>query len=135
MNHGMTAGTPAPAARGIYLVELLNEEPISVNAYNRRIAARCIHVRKGHCKVGRARNLQARERLYRRNFGAHHVVFRVRALLDDINACERRVLQELDSWRMRGRTGRKNEWLEGIDDEEVVTRVMRAVREHQALAR
>ena len=131
----MTAGPHAPAARGIYLVELLNEEPISVNAYNRRIAGRCIHVRKGHCKVGRARNLQTRERLYRRNFGAHHVVFRVLALLDDINACERRVLQELDPCRMRGRTGRKNEWLEGINADEVLTRVMRAVREHEVLRR
>lgn len=131
----VTADTQAPAARGIYLVELLNEDPISVNAYNRRIAARCIHVRKGHCKAGRARNLHARERLYCRNFGAHHVVFRVLALLDDISACERRVLQELDPWRIRGRTGRKNEWLEGIDADEVVTRVLRAVREHEARTR
>ena len=76
-----------------------------------------------------------RERLYRRNFGAHHVVFRVLALLEDINACERRVLQELDPWRMRGRTGRKNEWLEGIDADEVLTRVMWAVREHETPGR
>jgi hypothetical protein len=40
-------------------------------------------------------------------------------LTSDIGAAERLVLRALGEWRVRGKTGRKNEWLVGISDAEV----------------
>lgn len=37
---------------GIYLATLYNDEPISVNANDRRVADRAIKVHKRNCKVG-----------------------------------------------------------------------------------
>lgn len=115
---------------GIYLVTLRNEEPISVNANDPRIAARCIHVTRAHCKVGKARRLDVRRRNYDAVFGAHNVEFRVLARLDDIGRAERAILARLDAWRMRGRTGRRNEWLAGIAPAEVEAHVLAVLREH-----
>ena len=115
---------------GLYLVTLRNEAPISVNANDPRIAARCIHVTREHCKVGKARRLDARKRNYDAVFGAHNAEFRVLARLHDIGAAERAILARLDTWRMRGRTGRRNEWLAGIAPVDVETAVFAALREH-----
>lgn len=115
---------------GLYLVTLRNEVPISVNANDPRIAARCIHVTREHCKVGKAKRLDVRRRNYDAVFGAHDVEFRVLARLDDIVAAERAILKRLDAWRMRGRTGRRNEWLAGIAPGDVETHVFAALREH-----
>jgi hypothetical protein len=52
-------------------VALNNEEAISVNANDPRIAARCIRVNKRHCKLGKARDLSARRRNYEKVFGPH----------------------------------------------------------------
>jgi hypothetical protein len=38
----------------------------------------------------------------------------------DIEAAEKAILAKLDDHRMRGRTGRKNEWLEGIEPNKVL---------------
>ena len=52
-------------------------------------------------------------------FGAGNVNFRIIALTADIGAAERIVLDALGQWRVRGATGRKNEWLVGVDGDEV----------------
>lgn len=115
-----------PAISGIYLVRLLNEELISVNANNPKIAERCIKVCRLHCKVGKAKDLLRRERNYRAVFGDRNVLFERLLLTPDLEAAERAVLQALRPWRMRGRTGRLNEWLEGIEAD-VVRRTALAV--------
>ena len=97
---------------GLYIVTLDNDEPISVNAHDPRIAARCIQVSRVNCKLGRAKDLARREANYARTFGA--VRFRPIALTHDLTRAEGIVLQAVRAWRMRGRTGRRNEWLEGI---------------------
>lgn len=99
---------------GIYLVTLNNEEPISVNAHDPRIADRCITVRRGHCKVGRARNLLARRGNYLRTFGPTNVNFTVLAQTQDIARIEKAVLERLRAYRIRGRANRPTEWLDGI---------------------
>jgi hypothetical protein len=40
-------------------------------------------------------------------------------LLDRIDEVEREVLERLSAWRLRGSTGRRNEWLAGISATEV----------------
>jgi hypothetical protein len=108
-----------PSAPGLYLVTVESNEPISVNAGDARIAGRCITITHRNCKFGRAKNLRGRFRSYAKTFAPHQVNFRVVALLDDINAAEAACAMQLKQWRVRGRTGRLNEWLAGIAPDEV----------------
>lgn len=111
---------------GIYIVTLKNEEPISVNAQDPRIAHKAIKVTKANCKVGKAKSLKAREKNYYKTFGEHNVAFKPLARLTDILMIEKEILMALDTYRIRGRTGRKNEWLEGIGAEQAES-IVRAV--------
>jgi hypothetical protein len=101
-------------AAGVYIVTLRNEVPISVNAHDPRVAGRAIAVTRANCKFGKARNLDARRKNYERTFGAENVNFFPIAEIKDIAGVERRVLARLRDFRVRGATGRKNEWLVGI---------------------
>ena len=105
---------------GIYIVTLNNSEPISVNANDPRIAHKTIKVTKANCKFGKAKSLKTREKNYFKVFGEQNVNFIPVAHLEDIDFVESAVLAKLDRYRLRGRTGRKNEWLEGISAEEVL---------------
>lgn len=104
---------------GLYVVALTNIEPIAVNAHDPRRAERCIRVNHENCKFGKARDLALRQRAYWRTFGRAVVRFRPIALLDRIDEAEREVLGRLSAWRLRGSTGRRNEWLSGISADEV----------------
>ncbi len=114
-------------ASGLYIVTLRNIEPVSVNAHDARIAQRCILVNRDNCKIGKARDLASRERSYWRTFGREQVCFRPIALLDDIKCAERVVLDELSAWRLRGSTGRRNEWLAGISATDAERRALAAL--------
>jgi hypothetical protein len=107
------------SASGIYLVTLNNEHPISVNANDSRIAEKCIKVSRVNCKLGKAKKLTARERSYFKVFGVENVNFTCIAFTEDAVLAERLILKCLAQWRMRGPTGRKNEWLAGISAVEV----------------
>ena len=104
---------------GLYIVTLNNAHPISVNANDPRIADRCIFVTRDNCKFGKAKSLASREQSYFKVFGAGNVNFRRIALTEDIATAERLVLKQLLPWRIRGKTGRRNEWLAGISAPEV----------------
>lgn len=106
-------------AAGLYIVELTNTHPISVNANDPRIADKCIKVTSANCKFGKAKNLIVRERNYASVFGKEYVVFRTIAYTDDIVTAERLVLKELLRWRIVGPTGRRNEWLAGVSSADV----------------
>jgi hypothetical protein len=112
---------------GLYIVTLNNEEPISVNAHDPRIAHRCIHVSRLNCKLGKARSLAKRRLNYIRTFGAGNVNFRPIAVTDDIGRAERLVLVALRAWRIGGRAGRGNECLEGIEPAEAARVVLSAL--------
>lgn len=107
---------------GLYLVTLLNDEPIPVNAHDHRIADRCIRVNRLNCKVGVTRDLVRRRRDYERTFGAEYVTFQPYAVVDEDIAedAERIVLQQVHEYRVRGRTGRLNEWLVGIEPQQAL---------------
>ena len=105
---------------GLYIVTLHNTRPISVNANDPRIADQAIKVTNANCKFGKAQSLKAREKNYFGVFGEHNVNFTPIALTDDFVLAEQAVLARLDRYRIRGRTGRKNEWLEGIDAQKVL---------------
>lgn len=104
---------------GLYIVTLNNEQPISVNANDPRIADKCIRVSRLNCKFGKAKSLAKRRDDYCKVFGVENVNFRPIALTLSIGPAERLVLKALGAWRIRGNTGRKNEWLHGISAAEV----------------
>lgn len=112
---------------GLYIVTLNNRTPISVNAHDPRIAHKTIQVTKDNCKVGKAKNLEARRKNYAKTFGEHNVNYAPIARLDDIKAAEKAVLAALDAYRIRGAGGRKNEWLAGIDAQTVRTIALEAL--------
>ena len=99
---------------GLYIVEPLNGEPISVNANDPRMADRCLKVARGHVKVGKANDLAWRERGYWKVFGQENVRFRPLAVLQETRVAERCLLQALGEYRQCSRSGRRTEWLLGI---------------------
>lgn len=117
----MNETKPIPASSGLYIVTLKNEEPISVNAQDPRMAEKAIRVTRNNCKFGKAKNLRGRRKNYFKTFGEHNVNFSPIALVDDIAMAETVVLAALDEYRIQGASGRKNEWLEGIDPQVVLS--------------
>ncbi len=108
-----------PKKAGLYIVSLKNDDPISVNANDPRIADKAIKVTKANCKFGKAKNLAQRKKNYDKVFGETNVSFKPLVLMSEIKEAEKSVLQMLNQHRIRGRTGRKNEWLEKISPNEV----------------
>jgi hypothetical protein len=105
---------------GLYIVTLNNEEPISVNANDPRIANKAIKVTKAHCKFGKAKVLEGRRKNYYKTFGEENVNYFPIVRMLDIESAEKAILAKLNDHRMRGRTGRRNEWLEGIEPKKVL---------------
>jgi Meiotically up-regulated gene 113 len=120
-----------PPQPGVYVVELLNDHPISVNADRPAIAERCIKVTRANCKYGQAVNLARRQRDYFKTFGEQYVRFRYFAVTHHYAAIEAEVGARLVKYRLSGGTGRLNEWLERISPEEVEM-VVRAAVESRA---
>ena len=108
-----------PDFSGLYIVTLNNWEPISVNANDPRLAGKAIKVTRSNCKFGKAKNLAARNKNYNKTFGTHNVNFFPIIKLSDIDLVEKEVLNNLDAYRVKGRTGRKNEWLQHISPTDV----------------
>jgi hypothetical protein len=104
---------------GLYIVTLNNDELISVNAHNPKISEKCIKVNSANCKFGKARNLATRKRNYEKTFGAVNINFLPIAALENTTEAETLILKLLSEWQIRGATGRKNEWLQGIAADEV----------------
>ena len=114
---------------GLYLVTLNNWEPISVNAQDPRISDKAIKVTRANCKFGKAKNLEARKKNYYKTFGEHNVNFTPVAKLVEIEAVEKEILGRLEDYRIEGRTGRMNEWLQHIAPEQVIDIAVGAIRE------
>ena len=108
-----------PPLPGVYVVEMLNEEPISVNADRSQIADRRISVTRANCKYGKAKNLRRRQRDYEKTFGTENVRFRYYAVTPHYANIETMVGARLLHYRIPGSTGRLNEWLQGISSESV----------------
>ena len=109
---------------GLYIVTLNNDQPISVNAHDPRHAQRAIRVNKENCQCGKTKDFEARRKTYYRAFGKHHTNFKPVVCLEDINAASRVVMAALDEYRILGKTGRKNKWLQGIKPEKVIKLIL-----------
>lgn len=114
---------------GVYIVTLTNEHPISVNADRPGIAERCIKVTRANCKFGKALNLNTRRSNYFKTFGEKYVRFFPIAAVAEPHIVESRVATELLPFRIRGSTGRPNEWLAGVSPQAVEAIVLAALQE------
>ena len=118
---------------GLYLVTLNNETPISVNAGDHRVAQRAIQVRRGDIKVGKSENLTRRHGNYVRNFGRDHVNFSVLAYIpggkSDRDRAESVVFECFRPFRIRGVTGRLNEWMTGVSASGARAMALEALRD------
>ena len=108
--------TTIPARPGLYFVRLRGEELVSVNDNDPKRRDRCIKVNSANSKYGKATtSLRSRYAAYCRTFGASRVRFDVLVLHDDPTLIERDLHAHFLLHRIRGSTGRPNEWLENID--------------------
>ena len=114
---------------GLYIVTLNNEHPISVNAQDPRVADKAIKVTKQNCKFGKAKVLEGRRKNYYKTFSEENVNYFPVVRMHDIDAAEKAILSRLDDYRLRGRTGRRNEWLEGIEPNQVLAVVISTLEE------
>jgi hypothetical protein len=117
-----------PPTPGVYVVELLNDNPISVNADRLAIADQCIMVNRMNCKFGQAVNLARRQRNYERTFGVQNVRFTYFFETRHYSDIERLAKAHLTQYRMIGRSGRRTEWIQGITANQVVELIQRLVQ-------
>ncbi|MEO7431474.1 MAG: hypothetical protein ABIR62_05505 [Dokdonella sp.] len=122
---------PSNGLSGLYIVSLVNEQPIGVNANDPRRAATCLRVNRLNCKFGKAKNLATRRKNYDAVFGAHNVRFHPIVAMDDAAQGERTVLVDLRAFRVRHSNGRMHEWLVGITPEQLEGIVLQALSRAQ----
>jgi hypothetical protein len=117
MTHGNSV-----ADSGLYLVTLTNEEPISANAHDARIAETSVAVNRDNCKFGKARSLRNRRKDYCKTFGEQYANFQAIAAVStrDLETAERLVAEQLRPYRIPGPSGRITEWMKGIEPTQVV---------------
>ncbi|MFE8034042.1 GIY-YIG nuclease family protein [Thiohalocapsa marina] len=119
------------ADSGLYLVTLTNEDPISANAHDARIAETCVAVNRDNCKFGKARSLRNRSKNYCKTFGARYANFLAIAAvsIQDLERAERLVAEQLRPYRICGPSGRITEWMKGIEPTQVVRIAMKTLEE------
>lgn len=115
---------------GLYIVTLNNSEPISVNANDPRRALSSIMVNNANCKFGKAKCLYRRMRNYQKVFGEHNVNFEPIIFMTEIDEAEKLILNELSNFRVKGKTGKPNEWLIGIQEQMIIQIVHSTLKMH-----
>ena len=73
---------PASDKPGFYIVTLNNENYISVNAQDKEKSETCIKVNKLNFKYGKSKNLDLREKNYKKTFGPNNINFIPIALME-----------------------------------------------------
>ncbi len=126
----MTQGNSV-ADSGLYLITLTNEEPISANAHDDRIAQTSVAVNRDNCKFGKARSLRNRNKNYCKTFGARYANFQAIAAvsIQDLETAERLVAEQLRPYRIKGPSGRITEWMKGIEPTQVIRIALKTLQE------
>lgn len=105
---------------GVYIVSLNNEELISVNRGDKRVEDKCIKVNRDNYKAGKCIDFDKRKMNYYKTFGEENVNFRILYETTNYSEIEKKILSKLDTYRIKGNSGRKNEWLENISYDDVI---------------
>jgi hypothetical protein len=117
---------PAPSVPGIYVAALHRDELVPVTQDSRYVKT-CAQVNSLNVKVGKARNLAARERDYWNDFG-DNVVFLPIARTTHIQDAETAMLRELAQFRKLSPKDGPMDWLENITKEQVIELIFLALR-------
>ena len=115
--------------RGIYIVQLLNEELMPVMKAKKYVDT-CAFVNRDNIKIGKALDLSGRKLDYHKEFNEENVMFKPLVELDDIQFAETLILQTLKQYRKLSPKGGKLEWLEGIAYKDVKRIALEALDEH-----
>lgn len=119
-----------PAQPGLYFVRLSGDELISVNHNDLKRRDRCIMVNSANSKYGIAQNLRNRYLSYCRTFGRERVQFAVLGLASAPAPIESKLHRHFGKYRMRGLSGRLNEWLAGIDPDVAFQQALEIIDRH-----
>ena len=114
---------------GIYIVILKNKIPISSYASDKRRAHLGTPLKRGHIKVGKAKNLMNRRKNYIKTFGNDSFEFLPVLNTPDIDEIERSIKLALKDYRIIGSGGRRLEWMHGVELEYLI----RVIKSHQNL--
>lgn len=114
---------------GIYIVILKNKIPISSYASDKRRAHLGTPLKRGHIKVGKAKNLTNRRKNYIKTFGNESFDFLPIFNTPDIDEVERRIKLALKNHRIIGSRGRRLEWMYDIEPDYLI----QVVKSHQNL--
>lgn len=106
------------ASPGVYFVRLRGDDPMSVNDNDARRRDGCVKVNAANCKYGMSVNLHARYSAYSRTFGPERLQFDVLVVDEHPVLLEQLLHTHFATYRMRGKAGRTNEWLHGIDPDQ-----------------
>ena len=112
---------------GIYIVQLLNDEPMPVTRDPRYVDI-CAKVNKTNIKIGKAKDFEGRRSNYWKDFDEHNVIFEPLAYLEDIKTAEKIVLRALKQYRKLSPKGGRLEWLEGVSYEKAKSIVFYALQ-------
>ena len=113
---------------GIYIVQLLNDEPMPVTRDPRYVET-CARVNRENIKIGKANVFQGRKKDYYADFDKENVIFEGLYRMEDTKTAERLIKQRLKSYQKLSPKGGKLEWLEGIsycDAKKAIAEVMEA---------
>lgn len=102
------------SSQGLYLVRLLNNEPMPVTRDSRYVDT-CVRVNRENIKVGKAKNFRVRRDNYWKDFDQENVVFEPLVVVADLVLAERVVKRALTVYRLRSPKGGLLEWLSGIE--------------------
>jgi hypothetical protein len=125
----MTEGNNDMKRTGIYVVQLLNREPMPVTR-DRRYVDICAKVNRTNIKVGKAMDFSGRKQGYYKDFDEENVVFEPLVELEDIQRAETVILRALKQYRKLSPKGGKLEWLEGISYTDVKRIALAALDNH-----
>src|SRR5690606_21595308 len=95
---------------------------------DRRYVESCARVDFTNVKVGKARNLAARQENYWKDFDQENVEFIPIALVEDIQQAETAILRHLKAYRKRSPKGGLMDWLENIEMDVVILESLQVLK-------
>lgn len=113
---------------GIYIVQLLNDDPIPVTRDPRYVSI-CATVNRENIKIGKALDFDIRKKNYYADFDRENVIFEALYKIEDIKTAEGLIKQKLRPYQKQSPKGGRLEWLEGIsygDAKEAIAEVIKA---------
>ena len=111
-----------PKQSGIYVARPVRIDLVPVTR-DARYVDTCAKVNCANVKIGKAKNLAAREKNYRKDFDEENILFVPLLITHEITRAETAILTHLRTYRLRSPKGGLMDWLEGISVEDAIAAV------------